>query len=210
MISFEEVKRLIRFKEKDNNEIKFSDYEVRMAVNECIRYLNNNLALLNSDFLEKTQNFNETEMNTEFIKANLELPEEEQLPLYNFKDEGIDLPEDYVALISVMRMCDGYVMTPVQAIQKPNDNEYKVVGSKLYSGTPAFTMLYKAAIAEIKSDSDGIELPFVFKDVLVKLSCMILNNAETDIMMKAVDEAVRALIPRRRYSNARIKMPFKI
>lgn len=187
MISFEEVKRLIRFKEKDNNEIKFSDYEVRMAVNECIRYLNNNLALLNSDFLEKTQDF--TDIDTSV---------------------GIDLPEDYVALISVMRMCDGYVMTPVQAIQKPNDNEYKVVGSKLYSGTPAFTMLYKAAIAEIKSDSDGIELPFVFKDVLVKLSCMILNNAETDIMMKAVDEAVRALIPRRRYSNARIKMPFKI
>ena len=156
MISFEEVKRLIRFKEKDNNEIRFSDYEIKMAVNEVIRYLNNSYSLQNSDFLEKTQNFNETEMNTEFIKANLELPEEEQLPLYNFKDEGIDLPEDYVALISVMRMCDGYVMTPVQAIQKPNDNEYKVVGSKLYSGTPAFTMLYKAAIAEIKSDSDSL------------------------------------------------------
>ena len=187
MISYEEIKRLIRFKEKDNNEIKFSDYEVRMAVNECIRYLNNNLALLNSDFLEKAQNF--TDIDTA---------------------EGIELPEDFVILISVMRMCDGYVMSPVRAVQKPNDNEYKVVGNKLYSGTPAFTMLYKAAIAEIKSDFDGIELPFVFKDVLVKLTCMILNNAETDIMMKAVDEAVRAIVPRRRYTNARIKMPFMV
>ena len=187
MISYEEVRRLIRFKEKDNNEIRFSDYEIKMAVNECIRYLNNNLALLNSDFLEKAKDF--TDVDTA---------------------EGIDLPEDYIALISVMRMCDGYVMAPVQAIKKPNDNEYKVVGNKFYSGTPAFTMLYKAAIIEVKDNTDDIELPFVFKDVIVKLSCMILNNAETDIMMKAVDDAVRAIIPRRRYTNARIKMPFMV
>ena len=188
MISFEEVKRLIRFKEKDNNEIKFSDYEVRMAVNECIRYLNNNLALLNSDFLEKALHITE-EANT---------------------SEGIELPEDFITLVSVMRYNDGYVMSPVQAVKAPSDNEYKVVGGKFYSGTPAITILYKAAIAEVKESTDGIELPFVFKDVLVKLSCMILNNAETDIMMKAVDDAVRAIVPRRRYTNARIKMPFKI
>ena len=96
MIRYEEIKRLIRFKEKDNNEIRFSDYEIKMAVNECIRYLNNSFALQNSDFLEKAKHFNEAEMNAEVIKANLDLPEEEQLPLYNFKDEGIELPEDYI------------------------------------------------------------------------------------------------------------------
>ena len=161
MISYEEVKRLIRFKEKDNNEIRFSDYEIRMAVNECIRYLNNNLALLNSDFLEK---------GVQYVDIDT--------------SEGIVLPEDFITLVSVMRLCDGYVMTPAQAIKTPSDNEYKIVGDRLYSGNPAITILYKAAIAEVKESTDGIELPFVFKDVLVKLSCMILNNAETDVMMK--------------------------
>jgi hypothetical protein len=210
MISYEEIKRLIRFKEKDNNEIRFSDYEIKMAVNECIRYLNNSFALQNSDFLEKAKHFNEAEMNAEVIKANLDLPEEEQLPLYNFKDEGIELPEDYITIVSVMRMADGYMMFPVESIKKPLESQYKIVGGKLYSGTPAFTLLYKAAIAEVKESTDGIELPFVFKDVLVKLTCMILNNAETDVMMKAVDDAVRAIVPRRRYTNARIKMPFRV
>lgn len=210
MISYEEIKRLIRFKEKDNNEIRFSDYEIKMAVNECIRYLNNSLALQNSDFLEKAIRFVEAEMNAEVIEANLDLPEEEQLPLYNFKDEGIELPEDYITIVSVMRMADGYMMFPVESIKKPLECQYKIVGGRLYSGTPAFTLLYKAAIAEVKESTDGIELPFVFKDVLVKLTCMILNNAETDIMMKAVDDAVRAIVPRRRYTNARIKMPFMV
>lgn len=188
MINFEEIKRLIRFKEKDNNEIRFSDYEIKMAVNECIRYLNNSFALQNSDFLEKALHI------TEDANAS----------------EGIDLPEDFITLVSVMRYNDSYVMSPVQAVKAPSDNEYKVVGGKLYCGTPAITILYKAAIAEVKESTDGIELPFVFKDVLVKLTCMILNNAETDIMMKAVDEAVRAIVPRRRYTNARIKMPFRV
>jgi hypothetical protein len=149
-------------------------------------------------------------MNAEVIKANLDLPQKEQLPLYDFSNKGIELPEDYITLVSVMRMADGYMMFPVESIKKPLECQYKIVGGKLYSGTPAFTLLYKAAIAEVKENTDGIELPFVFKDVLVKLSCMILNNAETDIMMKAVDDAVRAIVPRRRYTNARIKMPFMV
>lgn len=210
MIRYEEVKRLIRFKEKDNNEIRFSDYEIKMVVNECIRYLNNSLALQNSDFLEKSLDFVEADMNAEVAKENEGLPEEEWKPLYNFEVDGVDLPEDYITLVSIMRMRDGYMMSPVESIKQPLEGQYKVVGDKLYSGTPAFKLLYKAAITEVQNDTDSIELPFVFKDVIVKLSCMILNNAQTDVLMQAVDDAVRAIVPRRRYRNARIKMPFKV
>lgn len=37
MIAVTELVRLIRFKQKDNNEIKFSDYDIIQALNECIR-----------------------------------------------------------------------------------------------------------------------------------------------------------------------------
>ena len=92
MIKYEEVKRLIRFKEKDNNEIRFSDYEIKMSVNECIRYLNNAFALQNSDFLEKSLDFVEADMNAEVAKENEGLPEEEWKPLYDFEVDGVDLP----------------------------------------------------------------------------------------------------------------------
>lgn len=210
MIKYEEVKRLIRYKEKDNNEIRFSDYEIKMAVNECIRYLNNSYALQDSDFLEKAVDFVEKDMNAEIAESNEGLQEEEWQPFYDFKLEGIDLPEDFITIVSVMRMRDGYMMSPVESIKQPLDGQYKIVGGKLYSGVPAFKLLYKAAIAEVKESTDGIELPFVFKDVIVKLSCMILNNAQTDVLMQAVDDAVRAIVPRRRYRNAHIKMPFKV
>lgn len=210
MISYEEVKRLIRFKEKDNNEIRFSDYEVRMAVNECIRYLNNSFALQNSDFLEKAVDYIESDMNDEIVKENEGLEDVDKLELYDFEVKGLELPDDYITLVSVMRLQDGCIMSPVESAKKPMDWQYKLTGNRLYSGTPAFKMVYKAAIAEVKSDSDGIELPFVFKDIVVKLSCMILNNAQTDVLLQAVDDAVRAIVPRRRYRNARIKMPFKV
>ena len=198
MISFEEVKRLIRFKEKDNNEIRFSDYEIKMAVNEVIRYLNNSYSLQNSDFLEKAVTFMESEINKDA---------EEKISL---STDGVDLPEDFISLVSIMSLRDGYVMSPTLSIKVPLDGQYKIVGGRLYSGEPSIKLLYKAAVAEVGKDQDAIELPFVFKDILVKLSCMVLNNAETDVLMQAVDSAVNAIVPRRRYRNAHIKMPFKV
>ena len=198
MISFEEVKRLIRFKEKDNNEIRFSDYEIKMAVNEVIRYLTNSYSLQHSDFLEKAVDYMESEINEDA---------EEKI---SFSTDGVDLPEDFISLVSIMSLRDGYVMSPTLSVKVPLDGQYKIVGSRLYSGEPSIKLLYKAAIAEVGKNQDAIELPFVFKDILVKLSCMVLNNAETDVLMQAVDSAVNAIVPRRRYRNAHIKMPFKV
>lgn len=244
MIKYEEVKRLIRFKEKDNNEIRFSDYEVKMSVNECIRYLNNSLALQNSDFLEKVIDLDQEKMNAA-IRPNVArvaiyssandsavlgkallgymvmgssgtvVPDEPDVPdkdtkLYDFKLSGVDLPEDFITLCAIQRARDGYIMSPVEAIKVPLDGQYKIMGGKIYSGNTSIKVLYKAAIAEVKNDTDGIELPFVFKDLIVKLSCMILNNAQTDVLMQAVNDAVRTIVPRRRYRNAHIKMPFKV
>ena len=211
MITYKELRRLIRFKEKDNNEIRFSDYDIIMAVNECLRYFNNSKALQNSDFLEKAVTYSEEDMNNEVAAANEDLPEGEKLPFYDFKEEGIELPEDFISLVSLMVLKDGRIMSPVESIKTPMPWQYKVVGNRLYSGARGIKMLYKSLIPEIKSDEDIIELPVAFKDALAKITSMILNNnASTDVMMQAVNDAVVQLVPRRRYRNAKIKMPFKI
>lgn len=99
MITYEEVKRLIRFKEKDNNEIRFSDYEIKLAVNEVIRYLNNSYALQNSDFLEKVVTYIEEEYYYEDVEEGEEVVEE--TTKQSFKTDGIELPEDFITLVSL-------------------------------------------------------------------------------------------------------------
>lgn len=211
MITYQEIRRLIRFKEKDNNEIRFSDYDIKYAVNECIRYLNNSYAMQNSDFLEKIVEYSEADMNAEIAETNKDLPPEEQKPFVSFKHDGIDLPDDFISLVSLMATKDGVMLKPTESIRTPLLWEYKIVGNKLYTGALGFKMVYKAAIKEIVDESDVIELPFTFKDVIAKISSMILNNnAQTDVMSQAVNEMVQQIVPRRRYSNARIRLPFRI
>ena len=85
------VKRLvyrIRFKVKDMDEVTYSDYDVMEAVNECIRYLNQDKALKNSDFLEKVQHYVQEEMNAEVTAWNEAHPDEEPKPLYDFPQTG--------------------------------------------------------------------------------------------------------------------------
>lgn len=210
-ITYKELKRLIRFKTKDFNETTYSDFEIKESLNECIRYFNASHALNNSDFIEKVVVYDEAEMNLEVEKQNQELPEDEQLEKYNFRETGVELPNGFITLQSIMRLPDGYIMSPVDAIKDPAPWQYKIMGDRLYLGCPYAKMLYKGGIDEIKSDDDTLELPNVFKDALVKITCMILTNTSgTDVLADAVDEAVSAIVPRRRYSNGRIKMPFKV
>lgn len=212
-ITYKELKRLIRFKERDNNEIRFSDYDIKEALNECIRYFNNSYALQNSDFLEKRVYYDENEMNIQVDQINAERLEtgEELLPRYDFRNEGIELPEDFITIQSVLdgNHFNNMPMFPTEGNKVPDYREYKVSGNRIYFGSGSVYMLYKAAIPEVKKEDDVLELPFIFKDSLAKLTCMILeNNPSTDVMMEAVNDAVSKIVPRRRYSNARIRMPF--
>ena len=60
------------------------------------------------------------------------------------------------------------------------------------------------------SDDDAyVELPKVFRDLLVNISVMILTNAvDTDVMAQEISRLARNLIPGRRYSNIKQRMPF--
>ena len=49
-IAAKEVLHLVRFKQQDHNEIKFSDYDIKNALNEALRYIVQSQALQNSDF----------------------------------------------------------------------------------------------------------------------------------------------------------------
>lgn len=210
-ITYKEIRKLIRFKEKDNNEIRFSDYDIKMAVNEVLRYFSNSYALQNSDFLEKVLELDEKKMNKEIAKQNEELGEDEQLDLYDFRNTGVELPDDFISLQGIIRCCDNTNLHPADGIRTPRHDQYKIMGGRLYLGAPCVKVLYKAALTGISDEDDEIELPFIFKDYIVKLACMILENSpNTDVLTEAVNDAVAKLVPRRRYVNTRIRMPFRV
>ena len=208
----------IRYKTKDFNELVYSDFDVLEAINECIRYLNQDKAMKNSDFLEKIQHYVQEDMNAEVVKWNEEHPDEEPKPLYDFAVTGVELPEDMIAMVDIMRLKDGYHLHPIPAVEQINPHQcgqYKVINDRIYTNAD-FDLLYRAEIAQISlSDlSDGeavVELPAVFTDLLVKVAVMILTNtAENDVMAQEVSRVTDNLIAGRRYNNIKVRMPFKV
>lgn len=197
MIKAKKILRLIRNKVKDNNEVQYSDYDVLDAMNECIRYLNMNYALKNSDFLERVKKYRQDEMGIVF------------------STDGAELPEDFVSLVSVIRARDGYHLSPVTAGEDMDKHKlqsiggYKVFAGKIYCGTD-FNLAYRTEIAQINdAETDEIDLPNAFIDIIVKVSCMILqNSADTDVMMGEISKLADSIVPARRYSNVKQRMPF--
>lgn len=208
-IAAKEVLRMVRYKQYDNNEIKFSDYDVQNALNEALRYIVQSQSLQNSDFLDTVKYYSEEEINKGIAAANEDLPEDEQQPLISFKKDGVELPEDYQVVSGVTRAFDDYPLYPIDVTNVPNPKQYKVLGGKIYAGVPAFYLTYKRTISSVNDfDNDIIDLPVFCLDLIVKITGMILNQAENDILLKTIDSTAYAIIPRRKYNNARMRMPF--
>ncbi len=205
MITVKELKNLIRYKQKDNNAVQYSDYDILQSLNECIRYMNQ--YYLNTDFLEKMLHIEENALN-EKIQADNETNHTD-VPLIDMQRTGMDLPADFISLVRLVRQRDGRDMSPCSAIKTPRPTEYKILGNKLYTGVKDVDMLYIAAIAPAQSIEDSIALPVYFKDAVCKLTCTILsNNPDTDTMSSSVQDVLGTIVPLRRYSNAKKRMPF--
>lgn len=205
MIQVKELINLIRYKLKDSNAITYSDYDIMQGINECIRYINQ--YYLNTDFLEKIKHYRQDDINAAIDEANK--TNDTVVEHVHFRDTGVDLPDDFISLVRIVRQWDGKDLAPCPAIKPPRFDEYKVLGNKIYAGVKDFDMLYVAAIASVSDAEGNIELPATFKDAIVKITNMILaNNPDTDTMSSAVQDILASIVPLRRYSNAKKRMPF--
>ena len=208
----------IRYKVKDFNEVLYSDYDVLEAINECIRYLNQDKALKNSDFLEKIKHYVQEDMNAEVVAWNEAHPDEEPKPLYDFAVTGVEMPEDLITMVDIMRLKDGYHLHPIPAVEQINPHQcgqYKIMNDRIYANAD-FDMLYRAEIAQLTlsdlSDTEAIvELPLVFSDLLTKVAVMVLTETvDNDVLAREVSRVTDNLITGRRYNNIKVRMPFKV
>jgi hypothetical protein len=205
MITAKELINLIRYKLKDNNAVQYSDYDVMQGVNECLRYVNQYYQ--GTDFLEKVMTFDEDELNKAIDADNA--TNDTHNPHIDMQTTGVDLPDDFIGLVRIVRRRDGRDLTPCQPIKPPLCTKYKILRNKLYTGVKSVDMLYTATITGIASVDDMIELPVTFKDALCKLTCTILsNNPDTDTMSSAVQDVLATIVPIRRYTNPQQRMPF--
>lgn len=205
MITAKELINLIRYKLKDNNAVQYSDYDVMQGINECLRYVNQYYQ--GTDFLEKMTTFDEDELNKAIDADNA--ANGTTTPHVDMLTTGVPLPDDFIGLVRIVRRRDGRDLTPCAPIKPPLPTEYKILGNTLYTGVKSVDMLYTAAITGVASIDDTIALPVTFKDALCKLTCTILsNNPDTDTMSSAVQDVLSVLIPIRRYSNSKQRMPF--
>ena len=206
------ILRAVRQKEQDNDEVKYSDYDIVSAINEVIRYLSINLANKDSEFLRKSKDYDEREMNKAIDKeneANKDVDGYEPKEHEDFAHKGVDLPDGYITVVSVQRSDDYYNLHPATSLAHLKEKNYVLFGGRIYVKHLGFRLNYIGSIPEITDvEKDEIDLPDVFYDVLVKTARVILNNGDADTLTQAVSAAVDAVIPRRRLSNVRSRMPF--
>lgn len=212
MIEASRVLRMVRQKEQDNDAVKYSDYDIEQAINEVIRYLSIDLAHKDSEYLRHSKDYDEAEMNAAIDSENEASASTEGYTAQAhvaFWKTGVELPDGFTSLVSVQRGEDHYNLHPATSLAKLHEREYVLYGGRIYVKHRAFRLNYIGAIPEIKDfDTESIELPPMFLDSIVKLTRLVLNNGDADTLTQAISAAVDTIIPRRRLSNVRQKMPF--
>lgn len=222
------VLRMVRQKERDNDEVKFSDYDITEALNEAIRYLNIDLSNKRSQYLERYKDYVLEDVNSEIIAKFTVYGQDQEVfsdtryvfdvmdsdaDHVDFATTGVDLPDGLVTIAYIERIDDHYRLRPATTLFEAQGDygmdKYFIFGGKIYTKSTAFRISYYGTVPEIADIStESIELPDILIDLIAKMTRLVLNNGDNDALTQAMSAAVDAAIPRRRYSNARQKMPF--
>jgi hypothetical protein len=185
LIDATRIKDMVRWKERDTDEVRFSDYEIYYAINEVLRYLTVHLSNMQSDVLER----------------------EKIYKISDFIDGAVKLPDDFTSIKGIYRLLDRYRLHAVAGDHVTPDT-FRIFAGRIYAEA-GIRLCYYGKILPVK-DGSQIDLPDVFFDVIVKLSRMVLNNTDVDVMTEALKAEVDSIVPRRKYNNARAKMPFYV
>ena len=173
MIDAKHLKEMVRWKEKDMDEVRFSDYEIYHAMNEALRYIRARLANQQSDLLER----------------------EKVYEIGDFTNGAVELPDDFTSVKGVYRLSDHVTA-----------NTFRLFAGRIYAEV-GILLHYYGSLLPVK-DGDTIPLPDTYIDPIIKLTRMVLNNTDVDTMTQAVTDEIDNIVPRRKWNNARQKMPF--
>ena len=135
MIDAKHLKEMVRWKEKDMDAVKFSDYEIYHAMNEVLRYLRAHLANMQSDLLER----------------------EKVYEISDFVNSAVELPDDFTSVKGVYRLSDHYRLHAV-ADDHVTPDTFRLFAGRIYAEA-GILLHYYGSLLPVK-DGDTIVSPF--------------------------------------------------
>lgn len=136
----------------DNNEAKFSDYQILDSLNTVLNLLYNELGTFSNDLLTRTE--------------TIELEH----------GEG-KLPEDFLQMVDVYRGDTVYV--PLSKSQTVSPYTYTIMNDTIYANVDYLTIDYRPQFAEVTMDKleEPLDYPLHFKEFIKKLVIMCLRGS---------------------------------
>ena len=196
MISVVNIIKQVRIDVKDINEVKYSDWDIENALNKALRLTSNHFSMLNTDFMERSIAMLDTPLKLHFSPPIAE----------GIADElhGDSLPEDFISVVKVIRP-DGYELHPSTGHVNPRN--YMIYRGCIFAFGPIILM-YRCGIPNVSKD-DTIDLPIPFFDFLVEGTKLALTDT-TEMLTQYITDNALKLIPARRYSGARVRLPWRV
>jgi hypothetical protein len=161
----------------DNNEAKYSDYQMLDALNTVLNLLYNELGTFSNDLLTKTETIN-----------------------LHF-GEG-ELPEDFLQVVEVYKGDTVYV--PITKGRAVSPYTYSIYGNTIYATVDRLTIDYRPQFAEVGMDEldDDLEYPLYFKEFIKRLVIMCLKGTlEMSEGLAYLRENLRTLTANRSFNR---------
>ena len=197
MITVADIIREVRIEVQDINEVDYSDWDITNALNKVMRLIANRFAMTNSDFMVKMVKYSDTK-EADSPKIIYDMPLSEKLFEY-------ELPDDYVSVDKVLAM-NGYEMSPsVDGIVR--EGQYVILNSKLYVRQDVY-FWYRFAFPPFEV-GDVIDLPKPFFDFVVTCVKYLLEG-NLDAASQFIADNAMKLVPARKYTHAKQKLPWRV
>lgn len=196
MISVANIFKQIRIDLKDINETQYSAWDLENAINKALRLVCNHFSMRNTDFLTRSTVMCDTPIHVLFAPPIAQGIAKEL--------HGTSLPDDFISIVKVIRP-DGYELHP--STGHINERNYMIYRDVLFTLGPV-VMTYRFTLPNVSKD-DSVDLPISFFDFIVEATKTALTES-TGMLTQYIADNAEKLIPGRKYTNARVRLPWRI
>jgi hypothetical protein len=164
----------------DNNEARYSDYQIVDALNSVLNMVYNELGTFSNELLTKTETVN----------------------LWHGEAE---LPEDLLQIVEVYRGDTVYI--PQTKGKAVSPYTYTIYGNTIYSDADKLTIDYRPSFEEVGMDGldDDLAYPNYFKEFIKKLVIMCLKGTlEMPEGLAYLQSTIRSLTANRSFNRLEI------
>lgn len=164
----------------DNNEARYSDYQIVDALNSALNMIYNELGTFSNELLTKTETV-------------------------NLRHGEAELPEDLLQIVEVYRGDTVYI--PQTKGKAVSPYTYTIYGNTIYSDADKLTIDYRPSFEEIGMDEldDDLAYPNYFKEFIKKLVIMCLKGTlEMPEGLAYLQSTIRSLAANRSFNRLEI------